>query len=716
MSNIVSGVYIVAITDAGGGFAETDTFYVNSTNLNAYFSGTTPACNNPNGMLSISAMGGTAPYTYTWSNSIVNDTINNLALGNYFVDIYDATGCFFHVDTFIAANYLDSCFSMIEGTLYFDANGNCVQDASESGIINQYINLTPGGAMFTNNNGHYAFMVADTGAYLLQSSLYTNPNVSSTCLPANYEIQSHISLLGKDSLYNDFPVVIQPDMMVYLHENPYKIGYPLATHITCYNFSFNLSNASLVYTYDSLIEPLNINPIPFNHDTINNIITWNLLNFNPNTTKYFSIYRKVKNNAVLGDVISSHADLLPIANDVTPSNNQANVTKVVVNAFDPNFKEVSPQGQTVFGLIPPTTQTLEYTIHFQNTGNAAATTVTIKDTIDINVLNITSIEIQMTSHACNITVENDSILVFTFNNINLPDSTTDEIASHGFIKYTIKLLPNLPFETKIQNTAAIYFDFNAPIITNTTTNTIYNEMNIAITSNPFSCPGDSVFATVVGGKAPYSFNWSTGTQVSNNFSGLSQIPAPPFVGIYNVEVTDAYSINQTKQYYIIHYPLADASFTYNVMGNTYAFQANMPNNLTYFWDFGNGQISNMQSDTATYAQNGIYTVTLIVTDMCGHSDTSTQTINLSVGLSPSLFQQQVSISPNPTADIVLLSFQNDAKEVYTLAISDVNGKVIKSILNIKEEKITVHTNDMASGTYFWELKGKEVARGVLLVK
>lgn len=114
--------------------------------------------------------------------------------------------------------------------------------------------------------------------------------------------------------------------------------------------------------------------------------------------------------------------------------------------------------------------------------------------------------------------------------------------------------------------------------------------------------------------------------------------------------------------------------------------------------------------------SGTYTVTLIVTDLYGGADTSTQTITLSVGLSPSLFQQQVNISPNPTADIVLLSFQNEAKEPYTLTILDVNGKVIKSILNIKEEKITIHTNDMASGTYFWELKGKEMARGVLLVE
>ena len=42
----------------------------------------------------------------------------------------------------------------------------------------------------------------------------------------------------------------------------------------------------------------------------------------------------------------------------------------------------------------------------------------------------------------------------------------------GAIQYSIKLKPNLIPGTEIKNVAAIYFDFNAPVITNTVTNTI----------------------------------------------------------------------------------------------------------------------------------------------------------------------------------------------------------------------------------------------------
>jgi hypothetical protein len=60
----------------------------------------------------------------------------------------------------------------------------------------------------------------------------------------------------------------------------------------------------------------------------------------------------------------------------------------------------------------------------------------------------------------------------------LPDSTSNEPLSHGSVTYKIKIKQNLPEGTQIKNTAYIYFDFNAPVITNTTLNTIATPQNI----------------------------------------------------------------------------------------------------------------------------------------------------------------------------------------------------------------------------------------------
>jgi len=66
----------------------------------------------------------------------------------------------------------------------------------------------------------------------------------------------------------------------------------------------------------------------------------------------------------------------------------------------------------------------------------------------------------------------ERILLINFLGINLPDSNADEKASHGMVNFYIKTKKNLPDGTQFKNTAAIYFDYNAPVITNTTTNSL----------------------------------------------------------------------------------------------------------------------------------------------------------------------------------------------------------------------------------------------------
>ena len=60
----------------------------------------------------------------------------------------------------------------------------------------------------------------------------------------------------------------------------------------------------------------------------------------------------------------------------------------------------------------------------------------------------------------------------------LPDSFANESASNGYVLFDIKTKRDLSWGTKIKNTAAIYFDFNEPIITNTTINTLAQPTNV----------------------------------------------------------------------------------------------------------------------------------------------------------------------------------------------------------------------------------------------
>lgn len=64
------------------------------------------------------------------------------------------------------------------------------------------------------------------------------------------------------------------------------------------------------------------------------------------------------------------------------------------------------------------------------------------------------------------------ILNVRFPNIQLPDSTTNSAGSMGFVQYRAKPKTTWAAPYQIKNTAYIYFDYNTPIVTYTTLNSI----------------------------------------------------------------------------------------------------------------------------------------------------------------------------------------------------------------------------------------------------
>ncbi len=139
---------------------------------------------------------------------------------------------------------------------------------------------------------------------------------------------------------------------------------------------------------------------------------------------------------------------------------------VVTGSYDPNDKTGYPKGVTDEHLIRPN-QKMEYRIRFQNTGTDTAFTVVIRDTLETD-FDIYSVQSGVASHPYSFQIYGPRVLEWTFDNILLPDSTTNEAASHGFIYFSVDQNPNLPEGTLLHNSAGIYFDYNAPIITNLT--------------------------------------------------------------------------------------------------------------------------------------------------------------------------------------------------------------------------------------------------------
>lgn len=145
VSNLPAGTYVVIVTDAKGCVAESSTTINNppSVSVSAFvtsnYNGQDISCfGATDGEATASGGGGTAPYSYEWSDGQSGSVASNLGAGTYSVEITDANGCqttttvtlanppLLSIDATITSDYNGediSCFGAMDGTASASANG-----------------------------------------------------------------------------------------------------------------------------------------------------------------------------------------------------------------------------------------------------------------------------------------------------------------------------------------------------------------------------------------------------------------------------------------------------------------------------------------------------------------------------------------------------------------------------------------------------------------
>jgi uncharacterized repeat protein (TIGR01451 family) len=233
----------------------------------------------------------------------------------------------------------------------------------------------------------------------------------------------------------------------------------------------------------------------------------------PNDNTAFNSVFKVNGNAVAGTAICFTVSVTPLIGDFNPSNNTATYCFPVVASLDPNEKEVYPTSVDSGG------QWLTYTVRFQNTGTAPAVNIIVADTLSPN-LDASTFQL-LTYSAPNLTQIFANVVNFNFPNINLPDSTTSDSLSRGYVQFRIKTISNLQPDAVISNTASIYFDSNPAVVTNTVTDTLSNAPVCIPDTSTLSliiCSGDTVYI----GNQPYYTNGNY-TDTLTNVGGCDSI-------------------------------------------------------------------------------------------------------------------------------------------------------------------------------------------------
>ena len=369
-------------------------------------------------------------------------------------------------------------FWNIAGKTYFDSDNNCTFGGSDIAQQNVKMQLWSGGVLqqqaFTISGGLYDFQ---TGYGIFDVSVDTSNLPFTVSCPAGNLHTDTISSLDSLSLNNDFALICKPGFDVAAwsiachrfvpgHFNPVNCSAGDVSAFYGAHCAAGISGTVVLQingpAHYLSPDPNGLTPSYASADSI----VWNVADYGAvNFANDFKVILQTDTTAVLGQTVCLTLTANPIPGDYNPANNITSNCYVIVSSYDPNEKQVSPVGD-----ITPDQRWLTYTIQFQNTGTAPAGNIVVKDTLSSQV-DPSTFQLLAYSYRPNVKIDG-GVVYFAFANINLPDSNSDKAASQGYVQYKIKLKDNLPLGTQINNTAYIYFDYNAPVVTNTTVSTI----------------------------------------------------------------------------------------------------------------------------------------------------------------------------------------------------------------------------------------------------
>lgn len=287
-----------------------------------------------------------------------------------------------------------------------------------------------------------------------------------------------------------FPNTSVTDIKTYIASEAMRCGEWVDMFITIVNDGTESYSGEVLLNIDTRISEFEFKTLPT--DTAQNLFVWPITDLTPGTSQQVLLrYRAplIVDASQVGEIYSMRS----YVRDYEITSEFIYETELRC-AYDPNDKLVQPNRDDDLALID---QPLNYTIRFQNTGNDYARNVSILDTIDTS-LDMSSFKLVGTSHPEVLQVViTENIVTFNFENIILPDSTTNFEGSNGFVQFTINPFADIAENTLTTNTAHIFFDFNPPIVTNTTNSILVeafpvsavrtgNEFDVEIFPNPSS--------------------------------------------------------------------------------------------------------------------------------------------------------------------------------------------------------------------------------------
>ena len=278
----------------------------------------------------------------------------------------------------------------------------------------------------------------------------------------------------------------------------------------------------------------------------------------------------------------------------------------------------------------------------------------------------------------------------------------------------------------------------------------YCDTVIVTNVNVASCNIASSFTAIDNGSGNYSFtNTSSGT-ITNYFwnfgDGITSSATSPnhtflangtYIVVLYADYVDSNTFNTCSDYYTytvnvtgVTNPVScNAGFvTYtdsNLFNGVIVINSSTGNNLTYFWDFGDGNTSTLQYPTYVYSTAGPFLLCLTVSDSMG---SCTSTYCDSIGSNGIVFKQtgftinvqgpvitgvetqveaisEINLYPNPVKDNLTIELGLNEVSNVEVYVTNMLGNMVSVIAN----------QEMNSGGYQLQWKTNNIPNGIYLL-
>lgn len=660
VDGLAPGQYTVVITE-GRGYSIEKTFTVSAgaDPLEVSLAGEDVLCNaQANGFIDATLTGGTAPYTYEWSNGETTPTISNLSGGVYTVEILDANDC-----------YITSAYEVFEPEVL---EQTATQFPTYCGLNNGQIVINASGGV--------------------EPYLYTVGDVSSTShVFSNLEPGGYVSSIedanGCSVLFSVFVEEIEePVAMAVADEQPTCVS-PQVT----LSGEGSTSSGNISYNWYSDDGGTIVSGQGTLYPTVEGNGTYNLIvtDMNYNCTDVASVVIEGNTEVPTADAGEAQVitcDVLEVILDGSSSSSGSNFS----------YEWSTPDGNIIDG---------ENTS--QATVNAAGEYQLLVTNLDNGCSASSTVMVDQTAELPNADAGESQSLTCSINTIILDGSSSDQgddivytwtTDNGSIVSGENTLNPEVDaagtYLLEVYNTVSGCVSFATVLVDENTTPSSAEISEVDV----LTCVLEEqvLMVTVEADDVIYSWSTSDGNILEGSDTNMPTIDEP---GTYVVDYTDLATGCTASQSVMVEEFINDpqALFSVVAMQPEYTFVNESTGNPTSFsWDFGDGNFSSEENPSHVYLENGTYEVCLTITNECGESNTCSE-VTILIG-EPVTFSSSVeSPTCSESCDGTIEIFPDGGIDQISLSVSGPNG-----FFEVDEYEL----NDLCAGLYIIDVSNE----------